>query len=662
MHHFRAVAEFAYRPEYCSAKINDRREVKKRLLAALALLSVRGAAAEPTPQALTFRYSPYEDAAISNAERTLGAIVDSAPEGKLIETIEFVRLDPIEPRDPMPAWLNAAHVRTRESVIARELLTRAGDVYRKVSVEESARRLRALPQLTLVVCIAFRGSSPDRVRLVVITKDVWSLFFDVDWAASNGGFSKLMIAPQESNLLGLHHKLAAEFNWNPYAYALGGRYEIPHFDHSPINLLTDANVIVGHRETHTVEGSFGKVQAILPLRSDRQRVSWFSSFDWRDEQTRAFSGAELARAHDIEQVWRTVHARALAAQTHSFGWKYKQDLSWFFSAERSQYRLPSSVRSATDPDAARVRLAEIVLFETDRLPTSYATVGPGLEWHAYTSDFLRTYELETLGLQEDYRLGHSLVLNVLPGYHVEQRGYQGLPEQATYRAVQLGFYAAVQETLPVRDGFVRAAVDLGGSVGARSIVSGPRASDASIRESLFASSTLRNSALRARVRLASPRLGFGRLVTDALFTMRWHDALNVSQRYDNASRLRGYDNVYVHGKDTLAANIEYRSPAWQLSTEQVGAAIFYDLAAAETNPGSEPDLHSLNARSALGVGIRVVTPLLERAGIRLDLALPLDRSASPFPGDEGARVSAYAISFAFGQAFEVGDVNLTTPP
>jgi hypothetical protein len=631
-------------------------------LASLGLLAF-DARAETVPHSLTFRYSPYEQQAIAIAAKQLDGQIDDEPEGKRIESIELLRLDPIEPRDPLPSWLNAVHARTRESVIRRELVTRAGDRYRKVLVEESARKLRALPPITLVVCVAFRGTSDDRVRLVVITKDVWSLFFDVSWSGGSGGFSSFMVAPEESNLLGLHHKLAAEFNWNPYAYALGAHYEIPRIDGSAVNLVTDANLIIGDRQASSAEGSFGKVQAILPLRTDRQRYAWFTSFDWRDEVSRTFDGATLGTfkragsddaAPPIDRAWRTVHDRATGALTRSFGWKYKQDLTVFVSAERASYRLPEAVRTTNS-------LADIVAFETSLLPTSYSTVGPGLEWHAYTSDFLRTYELETLGLQEDFRLGHSVVFDVSPAYHSEAHGYDALPEQAKYEALQLGVHAAVQETQPLRDGFVRATVQAAASLSALSRTTGPQAGNPLVG-STFGGSTIRNGVLEGRLRVASPRLGFGRLISDALVTMRLHDALDLSQQYGNSSRLRGYAPGFVAGKDTVVANLEFRSSAVQLATEQVGAVVFYDVAAANPNSGDDPTLANLASRSSIGVGIRVVTPLLERAGMRLDFAVPLDRSVGQFPGDSAEKPGPFAFWFTFGQAFDVGDVTLTTPP
>jgi hypothetical protein len=155
----------------------------------LAILVPLRAAADP--RTIPGRYSPYEQQAIADAEAALGTSLEANPEGKTIERIDFVRLDPIDKNDPLPSALDALHATSRESVLSHELFVKAGDPWRSTFVDESARNLRTLPQLSLVLCVPMRGSSPERVRLVVITKDVWSLYVDFDIAATPGGLHEV---------------------------------------------------------------------------------------------------------------------------------------------------------------------------------------------------------------------------------------------------------------------------------------------------------------------------------------------------------------------------------------------------------------------------------------------------------------------------------------
>src|SRR5205814_9253257 len=129
---------------------------------------------------------------------------DPAPEGKTIEGIDVVSYDVIEPRDPAPALLNALHVTTRRYVIEREVLLRPGDPYQGVLCDETARNLRGLPQLSLVLCTAIRAKTPGAVRVLVITKDVWSLRLGWDVVYVGNGLEALQLVPTETNLGGTH--------------------------------------------------------------------------------------------------------------------------------------------------------------------------------------------------------------------------------------------------------------------------------------------------------------------------------------------------------------------------------------------------------------------------------------------------------------------------
>lgn len=66
------------------------------------------------PASITVSYSDYERETLHAAEAALGTSVDPFPEGKTVERIQTVRLDPIEDRDPLPTILDAIHTTTRE--------------------------------------------------------------------------------------------------------------------------------------------------------------------------------------------------------------------------------------------------------------------------------------------------------------------------------------------------------------------------------------------------------------------------------------------------------------------------------------------------------------------------------------------------------------------
>jgi len=143
-----------------------------------ALLSVTAAGAEPLLPAERPEhdgYSALEKSVISQKLGQRGLSLDPAPEGKLIEEVQIVTLDVFDERDPMPDIVNVLHVTTRERVIRRELLFHEGEPYRALFAHETARNLRDVTQLSIVLVVPAQGSRPERVRVLVITKDVWSL-------------------------------------------------------------------------------------------------------------------------------------------------------------------------------------------------------------------------------------------------------------------------------------------------------------------------------------------------------------------------------------------------------------------------------------------------------------------------------------------------------
>lgn len=536
-----------------------------RLLAAGWLLAARSAAAEEAPITVGGGESRYERTILAEAVESVGGQLETSPEGKTIEEVVIVTLDPIEPRDPLPAALNAAHVRSQRYVIAREVLVQRGEPYRQALVDETARNLRRLPQLSVVLCVPLRGSRADRVRLLVVTKDVWSLFVDFEFTVTNGGLEKLILKPRETNVAGRHLTAYARFQWEPATYALGGGYIVPRLDGQRLALAVDGNVIV-NRETQQPEGSYGTFSATRPLFSTHAEWGWLTGVSYRDEVFRRYTNAAVAKIGDVP--WQ-YHARAFSQQlalTRSWGWRSKHDVTAGFELTHREYSSAHAVVAAV-------------------MPTGERRVGPYAQWHAYSSDFLRTHDLETLGLQEDVRLGHELWV----------QAYPVLADLGSSRTF-LGVRAAAQYTLPLGDGLTRA------SVTSMTEAERARLSDASIE---------------ARLRVVTPRIGVGRLVFDGMLLNRYRNHLGALSFVGGEGRLRGYPTRALAGSDVLAFNTEYRSRPFELASMQLGVGLFYDVADAFDGAST------LHPHHAVGAGLRAVLPQLDRSVLRVDLALPL---------------------------------------
>lgn len=561
----------------------------RRACQAAIALWVAAARAEQAPTTVATGPSAYEAATLSSAVARVGGAIEHSPEGKTIESIEIVTLDPIEARDPAPTFLNAVHATTRRYVIAREVLVSRGDPYRQTLVDETARNLRRLPQLSIVLCTALRGSTPGTVRLLVVTKDVWSLFVDFDFAIASGGLERLTLKPREMNVAGGHTTAFARFVWEPAAFALGLGYVVPRAEGRRLALALDANLIV-NRARMEPEGSYGTVTATRPLFATRTEWAWLTGVSWRDEMFRKYTNAEVARIDGAPWEFRSRAFFQQAALTRSYGWRFKNDLTLGFEiAHRAFETTEAAVRTV--------------------MPTGERRVGPFLQWNAHVNDFLRALDIETLGLQEDVKLGPELLLRMYPVT-------TALGSTRTF----LGLRAAAQYTLPLGDGFARAAVV--------SITEAERErlADASIEGSL---------------RVVTPRIGFGRLLFDAMLLDRYRNHLRTLSFLGGEGRLRGYPTRALTGSDVVAVNVEFRSRSIELASLQIGAGVFYD--AGDAFDG----LSDLRLRHSVGAGLRMVFPQIDRSVVRIDVAAPIGRP------DAGS----VSVFVGFNQAFSLATVS-----
>lgn len=549
-------------------------------------------------------YSALEQSVIRQKLGERGLVVDPEPEGKLVEEIQAVPLDVFDERDPMPDFVNVLHVTTRERVIRREVLLEEGAPYRSVLAHETARNLRDVAQLSIVLVVPTRGSRPDRVRVLVITKDVWSLRLNWLLQSQNGHINYLLLNPSEENLLGSHAIVGGLFVLDPAVYSLG--ITLAHRrlfgSHEQVGL---SGSFIRNRDTGAAEGSFGEFRYGQPLYSLDTRWSWGTSILWRHDIERRFRGvqvdtydAPVTAAHErIPQEFNRDRLYGGYQLVRSFGRRFKYDLSFGIEAERGVYHAPEL--PGVDPRAR-------AQFAARQLPVSDQRVSPFVQLHAHRTDFASLIEVETLGLQEDFRRGHDLVLRLYPAS-------SSLGSTRTL----FGSLAQLSYTFPIGDGLLRP-------------FAGTRLE--------YASGGRDDALLEGRVRFVSPRLGFGRLVLDAQFLDRVRNYLNQRFVIGGDNRLRGYAPGEARGASVIAASAELRTSSFDLLSAQVGAAAFYDVGDAKD------DVHDFQLKQGVGLGLRVLFPEFDRIVLRADWGFPLSPGYQTFPG---------SFFFSFGQAFSM---------
>jgi hypothetical protein len=480
-----------------------------------------------------------------------------------------------EDRDPAPGLLNTFHATSRPKVVERELLLHEGDVFEQSLLDETARNLRQLQPFSLILAVPVKGSRPDRVRLLIITKDVWSL--RLAWAArvGPGGLEQFVVAPAETNFGGMHRLVGTRFELLPKTFAPGVRFLEPWLFGTRHRLVAEANVIF-NRDTGDIEGGAGRLDVTKPLFSTRTPWSYGLTSNLDAQIYRRYVNAQVAtfdaRATPgddripFRYRFRSLEGSLFALR--SFGWAHKRDISVAFVARTQQIGLVD--QAGFDP----VAVAE---FARRFLPRGEDRVYPYVQARFYSTAFSRVFDAEALGLQEDFRLG----------YDVQARFYPVRKALGSTRDF-VGLYAGAQYTVALGDGFARA-----------------------VAESLTERDEhrLTDASLAGAVRIMSPRTGIGRIVFDTTAQNRYENYLNRQSLLGGSGRLRGYPSNFLQGKDVVSSNVEVRSRSFSVLSVQLGGALFYDIGDAFDG------FRNLRPKSATGFGGRILFPQFDFPGL-----------------------------------------------
>ena len=586
----------------------------------LLLAPVGARAQKPTSQST--EYSPYEKETIARSLAATGMEIDPAPEGKTVERIETLRLEVLEDRDPIPEefagiktrkLLNSLHYVSRDFVIRRQMLLEVGEPYLQILADETARNMRAnMPlQVSIVIIVPVKGSTPDKVGLLVITKDIWSLRLSFDVAVTPGGVENLLIVPQETNLFGWHHTAQTRFVYQPETYTFGVAYKIPRFDTTWIGASTGASITL-NRRSGEAEGGALSLAVGQGLYSTRTPWAWGADASYAVGISRRYVNAQVATfdsrttpniLDNIPSEYKSRSYGASVGVTRSFGWGFKNNFNLTLNAASSE---------VTTFDLSRYNPAAVADFVNRTVPVGETRVYPALTWATFSNDYLRTLDVSTLSLQEDFRLGHDVSASVYP----VRKAFGSTRDL-------VGFSARAGYGLALGDGFAAASV------------------------STFAENqdgTLSDASVSGGLTTVTPRLGFGRLVMNTSFVNRYRNYLRNRTITGGDDRLRGYPSNFFFGKDAVFYNIEFRTTSVEFLKSAFGAVAFYD--AGDAAEGFD----MLHAKQSVGFGVRALFPQLNRLVFRADLAFPLKRGPFPETGIP-TPVDPVGFFFSFGQAF-----------
>ncbi len=568
------------------------------LRALLVVLSAASlVAAEPS------KLTDFERRTLEEQAERLGvpAEIDAHPEGKRIERVDTVVLDVFDEHDPVPDFANIFHSMTRKSVVQRELLFRQGERYVGARVDESARNLRLLTQqLSLVIVVPLRGSAPDRVRVLVIVRDIWSLRLNNDFSFTGHGLQTLHLQPIEQNLAGLHTVLGVDYTLQPDTYSFGALVSQNRILGTSLYALASGASIF-NRASGAAEGSRGNFVFGDPLRETRQRWAYNVSVYWDDEMSRYLLANGHTASYDApgtpedDAIPKEYRARRYIGgyeAVRSFGLVEKYDLYFGIELDRRENQHTPGVNES--PVAEREFLDAWV-------PLSDTRVSPFVQLRTHVEHYLHTANLETLALAEDYRLGPEALLRVYPASS----------KFASTRNL-LGVLAGASLTLALGDGLLRGVAE---------------------NRIEYEFEGRHDADVLAELRLATPTVaGIGRFVFDGLFRDRYENYLNRYFELGGDTRLRGYPHAgyenSARGPVAVALNAEFRTRSLDIFSVHSGLAAFFDAGDAADDVGH------LYLRQSAGVGLRFLIPELDRVVLRADWAFPFEPAPgyTTFPG------------------------------
>ncbi len=575
-------------------------------------LLASAARAEDPPTSTATEYSPLERRVIARAVEAHHGALEPSPEGMIVESVEYERLDVFGEDDPLPDALNVFHTRTRERILDRELLLRPGDAWNQVLVDETSRNLRNLPQLSMALTVPMKGSAPGKVKLLVITRDVWSLRLQWDVQFVGRRFNYLLLQPTELNVAGTAIQPQVVAEYQPLSMTLGTGVTFPRFGTSHVGATVAGGVVLPlgtapARSSGGAEGAYASFDVGQPIYSSLAPWAWDVAGSYRNYVIRRYQNGELklfpallpdGSTENVPYQYRTRQASLGAAATRSLGWALKNDFTFGFMASLKRYVVEGDVASQ----------AAIDQFAAAKVPVGEDRVYPFARWRTYRADYFRTTDVESLSVQEDFRLGHDVYLEIDPIA-------RALGSSRSLVSVKGG----ASWTSHFSDGLLRASIE--GAVETQT------------------DGTTSDAFLDAKLGIVTPRTKLGRMVFSGRVIHRPENYLRQIEYLGGEGRLRGYPSSLRSGPELAVLNVEYRTPGFDVLGMALGGALFYDAGDAFTNASNLRVLHSV------GAGLRFLFPFFDEVAYRLDFAVPLNASALP----NGA--PRFDVIFGVEQAF-----------
>ena len=562
-------------------------------------------------------------------------VPEPKPEGKKIEEVIIEVEDTFDPRDQgqiskvpiigiAPKYANYLHVTSKRYVAAREVLFEVGDKFQQALAEETERNLRAIVIFAIARVVVAKGSAPDTVKVLVATKDLWSLRLETDFQVSSGRLDFVRVNLVERNLLGRYKLVSANLGVTRDTFSLGQSFADTRVLGSRIAVEESAALAFG-RGGRGIEGGSGHVAVGQPLYSLASKWAFEVATDFSYAITRSFRGGDFFRCFNVPRgqspitcddsissttrlgllsrhfdsfspIYASELASVGASTTRRFGDQVKHDVSFGYTLRHRKYTLLGDFPNDTVREAVRS------LF----VPRSEDAAYVFGSYRTFDASFVQLRNIGRFALTEDYQYGHDV-----------------------------RFLARWSNKIFGIDNIF---VELDGSAQYRWLIGGENVLTVSARaESRAEGDGVVNKRFTFFAENISPVVGIGRIIFQALAIFRFDDRDNIRSTIGGNVGLRGYDTDEFRGRNVVNMHLEYRTLPKDLLTLQVGLVGFYDAGHAAD------EISQLKLRHSIGVGARIFIPQINRAVIRIDFGQPLNEGG---PGNIGRQ-----FAFSFDQAF-----------
>ena len=567
-------------------------------------------------------FSSLERQSIIRTLQRRGLEVEPQPWGKVITEV-VVENEDVFAESNWLQFFNLFHYTTRESRVREELTIAKGEVWDQDRVEESARRLHDPLYSSVVALIPVKSSIAGTVRMLVVTRDIWSLRLNTQYTFQQAALTNLSFSLSENNFLGTRDVLAAAVVMDPGAIAVGPLFIdkdflAKHLDFrvrfddvltrqatkffSPVTGMQTAvpGAPRGLQDASTLhsEGSDATITLSKPLWSLASEWGWATSFAYRNAVNRSFDGRmdpyDLYVDPDsgVPFEYRSRTWSVSASTTRQWGTTYKQQLSFAYTV--------SSVRaSLLDNYTTNIDAASLQLFEQDVFPRNEVISQPSVSYTVYRPRYTTVRNVSTYDLAEDVQLGPSLSATLAQGLTA-----LGGDLNFTRPTISGGYIWRWW-----RDGFIHPSA--AGSLRFQS-------------NAPHGWTTIDNSA-SASLRFATPTIAWFRVVVQGEVDTQWHNTQNGYYAIGSDSGLRGYNvNEFRSPRNDssrlVKSQAELRTtpvPWWVL---RLGAVAFYEVG------GAADSLNQMKLYNDVGAGIRMLIPQTSRELFRFDIALPLQNA------------------------------------